>query len=247
MPSRCTPSPGFSPSWCCKETRGRVTHGRLTRRTGRYLGALFESRRRRGAWADQGRRRGEGPLRDLGCGVRLPQALPLARREFVDPAYFELATCDRSPGSGRPFSIGRAGSAACVTPSAQLRHAYLDRTYSRIKNEPGSKSRVSVRSVPMQTFVLSQLAQCNSSAAGLSSTISRGRSGGSGRRPTWRRRTCGRTAVASSTASSSASGATTPAAPGLLPLVGRLGAPETRVMVWSRGRVGVFSEVTRRD
>ena len=52
-------------------------------------------------------------------------------------AYLELTTCANKPGPGRPFSMGRAGRAACITPCWQRPQAYFGRTYSRITNDAG--------------------------------------------------------------------------------------------------------------
>ena len=53
-------------------------------------------------------------------------------------AYLLVMTWANSPGPGRPFSIGRAGSFACSTPLSRLRHAYLGRTYSVTMKEAGT-------------------------------------------------------------------------------------------------------------
>ena len=53
-------------------------------------------------------------------------------------AYLELTTCANNPGPGRPFSMGRAGRAACTTPCWQRPQAYFGRTYSRITNDAGT-------------------------------------------------------------------------------------------------------------
>ena len=94
-------------------------------------------------------------------------------------AYLLTSTWARRPGPGRPRSIGRDGSAACVKAS-QPEHAKRGRTIRFTMNRPGTYSSSSVTSSPRRRSRPPHLAQ--SSSPVVSSTSIRGMWSGIDRR-----------------------------------------------------------------
>ena len=64
-------------------------------------------------------------------------------------AYLLTSTWAMAPSVGSPPSIRAAGAGACVTPSVQVRQAYLGRTVTITRSCAGTMSSRSVRSSPI--------------------------------------------------------------------------------------------------
>jgi len=132
--------------------------------------------------------------------------IPVCRASGRWSAYLLTTTWARSPGPGRPFSIGWGGAGAVTTPSSQLRQAQLPRTVWSTKNEAGTYSSCSLTSSPMRARAPPQPRHWRSSSGGSIVTRLRGRSSGRRFLPCPRRRPGGGGSSCGSSSSSAAAG-----------------------------------------